>query len=1179
MLKAHRPASEQVLSVMLSAAVIVCLSAPVCSETLLAKSILYRSQGQQLSDGTVVLTQNGYLGTYVQLTSPGPVTFTISASGQSAGGVAPQMHLHVADSKASWSVSGGTFSNYTTTFNLPAGTFSPRLEFTNQGTVGGVTRSLSIASMGLSGSSASFVNNDSDDNALAAADNYILNYRRGPATVTILDAMGNPVPAGVSVRAKMKRLAFNLGTCVPGSYADLWWADPNPAPGSDTDKYQKFVDSHFNTITPEACGKWAYQESTRNVVVMTYIDQYLDYAEQHGLRARMHPLLWDNEMSEPAWVNDLEVRAAAGDTAAAADLRAAITSRIAYYITPRAGRYYDFDCINETVANPIFTTIYGFSGIAGIYNEAVAASNGRARACVNELTVDQDANYGEFYRSNIQSIMDAGGTVQAIGRQGNLQSVNRTAARVIHRNLQNMDVFELPISTTEYRVGMGSDTAIVLNNMLRLMFGNDLTTTFLMWGFWRNAIYNPGLEVLANADWTLTACGVEYERLMALWSTDDTEQTDANGRVQFTGYYGDYDVTINGVTYPLKLVKGTTTYQIAQPSIIISNVQVTNITVSSATISWSTDKPATTQVYYGTSPSYGQTTTKDAALTTSHSVNLTGLTGNTVYHFCAESIGNTGIVGRSGDRTFMTLTAPLEVIVDNLQGNSIGTWTALTDSGGWPTTASQYVYASNRKSSTTATFVWTPTIPVPGHYNVYCWYKAGADRTTSARYTIGYSGGQMMVVVVNETAHGSQWYKIADSVQFDAGAGGYVQLTNKTGENDGTKKVVADAIRFEYAENDTTPPSAPTGLAATAASTSQINLTWSASTDNQIVMGYRVYRNSQIVGITSSTSYSDTGLDANTQCTYTVTAYDAKYNESAASTPVARYTFARTVTAPNVTCDKSTATSYSSAPFTFTNDGFGPGKLSYYRYVWDNSVGHTWADTEAGWTTASMVLNATSASPYWYLHVKGYNGDGVGCGTLGCGPYRYGTPFARIADAMNNPNGAQVLIIQYKPITGVFGTYFYIEESDRTRGIRVDAATARSVGDAVSVAGRLTSSDGERRLSDAAVLDWTPGTALLPLLTRVTMLGGTAPDSYTAGMPGASGLYNIGLLVRVAGAVVSHTAGSFVLEDGSGATVKAYSGADVSDGSLVGVTGVCSVENGARVIRTRSAGDVRVYAQ
>jgi len=82
---------------------------------------------------------------------------------------------------------------------------------------------------------------------------------------------------------------------------------------------------------------------------------------------------------------------------------------------------------------------------------------------------------------------------------------------------------------------------------------------------------------------------------------------------------------------------------------------------------------------------------------------------------------------------------------------------------------------------------------------------------------------------------------------------------------------------------DTQPPSAPGNLTATAVSSSQINLSWTASTDNVGVAGYDVYRNGVKVGSTTSTSYSDTGLAASTTYSYFVKARDAAGNESAAS--------------------------------------------------------------------------------------------------------------------------------------------------------------------------------------------------------------------------------------------------------------------------------------------------------
>src|SRR3989344_4742569 len=81
---------------------------------------------------------------------------------------------------------------------------------------------------------------------------------------------------------------------------------------------------------------------------------------------------------------------------------------------------------------------------------------------------------------------------------------------------------------------------------------------------------------------------------------------------------------------------------------------------------------------------------------------------------------------------------------------------------------------------------------------------------------------------------------------------------------------------------DTTAPSIPAGLTATAASSAQINLSWVASTDNVGVMGYKIYRNGVLATSTPSgvLYYYDGGLSSGTSYSYTVAAYDAAGNNS-----------------------------------------------------------------------------------------------------------------------------------------------------------------------------------------------------------------------------------------------------------------------------------------------------------
>ena len=98
------------------------------------------------------------------------------------------------------------------------------------------------------------------------------------------------------------------------------------------------------------------------------------------------------------------------------------------------------------------------------------------------------------------------------------------------------------------------------------------------------------------------------------------------------------------------------------------------------------------------------------------------------------------------------------------------------------------------------------------------------------------------------------------------------------------------AFKADSGTGDSAPPSVPTGLGATPASTTQINLGWTASTDNVGVTAYRVFRNGTQVGTSSTTSYQDSGLAPATTYSYAVAALDAAGNQSAQSPPVSATT-------------------------------------------------------------------------------------------------------------------------------------------------------------------------------------------------------------------------------------------------------------------------------------------------
>ncbi|HEY2054863.1 MAG TPA: galactose oxidase-like domain-containing protein [Solirubrobacterales bacterium] len=94
------------------------------------------------------------------------------------------------------------------------------------------------------------------------------------------------------------------------------------------------------------------------------------------------------------------------------------------------------------------------------------------------------------------------------------------------------------------------------------------------------------------------------------------------------------------------------------------------------------------------------------------------------------------------------------------------------------------------------------------------------------------------------------------------------------------------AVEVLPAVTDTQPPSAPTGLTAGTVTSSKVPLSWTASTDDQGVAGYRVFRDGTQVGEVTGTSFTDTTAAGSTTYSYTVKAFDDSGNVSEASSPL-----------------------------------------------------------------------------------------------------------------------------------------------------------------------------------------------------------------------------------------------------------------------------------------------------
>lgn len=185
-------------------------------------------------------------------------------------------------------------------------------------------------------------------------------------------------------------------------------------------------------------------------------------------------------------------------------------------------------------------------------------------------------------------------------------------------------------------------------------------------------------------------------------------------------------------------------------------------------------------------------------------------------------------------------------------------------------------------------------------------------------------------------------------------------LYNKTNQNAYTLRL------YNYGSSDTSSPTNPANLSASAVSSSQINLSWTTSSDNVGVTGYKIYRAGIQIGTSVTNSYSDSGLSPATTYSYTVSAYDAAGNNSGQSNSASATT--ETVQPPPTSSSKfpmiggCTNVDYIDADC----DGFGPGSPS----------GVDSNDSDASINTTATTL-AKHGSISNYLSSRGYPNQSV----------------------------------------------------------------------------------------------------------------------------------------------------------------------------------------------------------
>ena len=173
-----------------------------------------------------------------------------------------------------------------------------------------------------------------------------------------------------------------------------------------------------------------------------------------------------------------------------------------------------------------------------------------------------------------------------------------------------------------------------------------------------------------------------------------------------------------------------------------------------------------------------------------------------------------------------------------------------------------------------------------------------------------------------------------------------------------------DSGSISCSVNDTQPPTVPNAPAATAPSQNQVNLTWTASTDNVGVAGYTVYRNVVKVGTVTTPGYTDNGVVASTTYTYTVDAFDADGNHSVQSVGTSVTTPAADTQPPTMPAGLSAAGANATTVnlgWTASTDDAGVAGYTIYRNGLPVATSNATTYTDTGLTPSTAYVYTVDA--------------------------------------------------------------------------------------------------------------------------------------------------------------------------------------------------------------------------
>ena len=407
-------------------------------------------------------------------------------------------------------------------------------------------------------------------------------YRKGERTLRLIDKDGNPL-AGARVHVMQQSHDFKHG-------ANIFLLDEF---GDEVrnKRYRDQFASYFDLATvpfywgdlePEE-GKPRFAADSKKIYRRPAPDLCVDYCREKGILPKLHCLFYDRFL--PSWVPKQD-----------ADAMWRLYEKRFLEIAERyAGELYEFEVTNEMLLSPAWIEL----GICSVLSEkrdtGLRMWQMARRYFSNEKLVINEAynlpeigklGYKSQYFMMLETLLMQGASIDKIGVQNHIFCGSKAPqAETLPYHLRYFDPalsikgldalseFGKPLEITEITIptfGEGEEAELLQADLLRelytMWFATPQMETLVYWNTaegmaWVNPLIgsneNNVRGGLFHNDMTPKLAAYELKRLFEEeWHTDETLVTDENGCVTFRGFYGEYDMEIDGERLSFGIHKG-----------------------------------------------------------------------------------------------------------------------------------------------------------------------------------------------------------------------------------------------------------------------------------------------------------------------------------------------------------------------------------------------------------------------------------------------------------------------------------------------------------------------------------------------------------------------------------------------------------------------------------------------